>query len=55
MFRAGDGLLEVQVPLEQPAPRGHVDVHLIGPRDLSLLTEDLSLTSQLRPPRNQRI
>ena len=42
-----DRLLEVEVPLEEAAPRGDVDVHLVGPRHLALLAEDLALAPQL--------
>jgi len=51
----GHGLLEVEVPLEEPAPRGHVDVHLVRPWDLALLPEDLSLAPQLRTAGDQRV
>ena len=35
------------VLLEQSAPGGHVDVHLLRPRHLALLSEDLPLSPQL--------
>ena len=42
-----DRLLEVEVPLEEAAPRGDVDVHLPCPVHLALLAEDLALSPQL--------
>ena len=48
-------LLEVEVPLEQPAPRGHVDVHLLGAGDLALLPEDLALPTELGLAADHRV
>ena len=50
-----DRLLEVEVPLEEAAPRGDVDVHLVGARHLALLAEDLALSPQLRLPRDHGV
>ena len=50
-----DRLLEVEVPLEEAAPRGDVDVHLVGSRHLALLAEDLALSPQLRFPRDHGV
>ena len=55
MICVGHRLLEVEVPLEEPAPRGHVDVHLVRPRHLPLLPEDLSLPPQFRTAGDQRV
>ena len=44
---AADRLLKVEVPLEEAAPRGDVDVHLPCPVHLALLAEDLALSPQL--------
>ena len=41
--------------LEQSSPGRHVDIHLLWPWHLPLLSEDLSLSSQLWLPSDQRV
>lgn len=41
--------------LEQAAPSGHVDVHLVRPGEVLVLLEDSALPLQLRPPRNHGV
>ena len=41
------GLGELWISLEPSSPRGHVDVHLLRPRDLAGLAENLALSAQL--------
>ena len=57
MLLPPDTLAEVDVLLEQPAPGGHVDVHLVRPghRALALLPEDLPLAPQLGLPRDEGV
>ena len=45
----------VDIFLEQPAPGGDVDVHLLGTRHLPLLAEDLPLATQLWLTGDERV
>ena len=53
--RAEVALGQPDVLLEESAPGRHVDVHLLRPRHLPLLPEDLALPSQLGLPCYQGI